>query len=294
MKIVVTGSLGNIGRPLAEELIRKGHAVTVVSNSPQKQQEIEALGATAAIGSVEDAAFLAKALSGADAVFAMVPPNFTTSDPIGLYSVIAKNYAQAVQQAGVKRVVLLSSYGAHLNKDTGYLLAAHYAEEILNTVPDISLTHIRAGFFYYNLLPFANMVKHQGIMGAVYGGNDRLPLVHPSDIAAAVAEELTATDTGRKVRYVVSDERTASEVASVLGSAIGKPDLQWLTFPREQAQAAMEHHMPAHIAKILVDLGSSIHSGIALEDYDLHKPSTMGKIKLEEYAPVFANHYLTL
>ena len=75
MKIIITGSLGHIGKPLAEELVQKGHTVTVTSSKPEKQKDIEALDATAAIGSLEDARFLVSTFDGANAVFAMVPPN---------------------------------------------------------------------------------------------------------------------------------------------------------------------------------------------------------------------------
>ncbi|WP_461105828.1 hypothetical protein [Spirosoma koreense] len=34
MKIVVTGSLGNISRPLTQELIQKGHSVTLINSKP--------------------------------------------------------------------------------------------------------------------------------------------------------------------------------------------------------------------------------------------------------------------
>lgn len=52
MKLVVTGSLGNISQPLTELLVSQGHEVTVVSSDAQKQAAIEALGASAAIGSM--------------------------------------------------------------------------------------------------------------------------------------------------------------------------------------------------------------------------------------------------
>lgn len=32
MKLIVTGSLGNISAPLIKELVQKGHAVTVISS----------------------------------------------------------------------------------------------------------------------------------------------------------------------------------------------------------------------------------------------------------------------
>ncbi|MFD0990769.1 hypothetical protein ACFQ1R_11725 [Mariniflexile jejuense] len=52
MKIVITGSLGNISKSLAIELVQKGHSVTVISSNLSKQKEIKDLGAIPAIGSI--------------------------------------------------------------------------------------------------------------------------------------------------------------------------------------------------------------------------------------------------
>ena len=60
MKIVITGSLGNISLPLAIELILRGHQVTIISSNPDRKSEIESLGAKAAIGSLENVEFLTK------------------------------------------------------------------------------------------------------------------------------------------------------------------------------------------------------------------------------------------
>jgi NAD(P)H dehydrogenase (quinone) len=52
MKFTLTGSLGNIGKPQAEILIKAGHELTIISDEPDMKAKIEALGAKAAIGSV--------------------------------------------------------------------------------------------------------------------------------------------------------------------------------------------------------------------------------------------------
>ena len=109
MHIILTGSLGHISQPLAQGLVRQGHAVTVISSQPDRQPAIEALGATAAIGSLEDADFLATTFAGADAVYAMVPPNLAAPDVLAYYRSLGHGYAQAIRRAGVGRVVHLSS-----------------------------------------------------------------------------------------------------------------------------------------------------------------------------------------
>jgi uncharacterized protein YbjT (DUF2867 family) len=289
MKVIVTGSLGHISKPLTMELVQKGHQVTVISSKPEKQKEIEALGATAAIGSLEDGDFLVQAFTGADAVYAMVPPNLAVPDIRGYYRKIGNNYAQAIQQSGVKRVVCLSSMGAHLDKGTGLILGSHDVEGILNELSNVAITHLRPGYFFYNLYHFAGMIKGPGFIGANYGGDDNIVMVDTKDIADAAAEELETPATGNNVRYVSSGEHTGNEAAHILGAAIGKPDLKWVTFTDEQAQGGMEGSgMPAHVAALFVEMYASIHSGVLRQDYDLHKPIAMGKVKLEDFAKEFA------
>jgi uncharacterized protein YbjT (DUF2867 family) len=208
MKVIVTGSIGNISKPLTKELVQKGHHVTVISSNEQKQTDIEALGATAAIGSLEDVDFLVSTFTGADAVYCMVPPNNyfdLTLDLLAYYRRLGNNYARAIEQSGVKRVVNLSSIGAHLEKGSGILLGAHDVEQILNELSsDVAITHLRPTSFYYNLLGYVDTIKAAGSIVANYGADNKIPWVSPIDIAAVIAEEISTPLIGRKVRYVAS------------------------------------------------------------------------------------------
>jgi uncharacterized protein YbjT (DUF2867 family) len=281
MKIIVTGSLGHISKPLTIALVHKGHAVTVISSNPEKQEDIEALGAAAAIGSLEDVNFLTGTFTGADAVYTMVPPAnyFDKNLDVTVYCHrIGNNYAGALQASGVKRVVHLSSVGAHLVKDSGIILAHHDVEAILNKLTDAAITHMRPVGFYYNLYSFVSMIKKDGVIAANYGAEDELIWVSPKDIAAAIAEELETPPGSRKVRYVASDELTGNETASILGEAIGKSDLKWIIIANEQMQSGLEAAgMQPVIAAGLVEMYASQHNGVLTEDYYRNKPAVMGK-----------------
>jgi uncharacterized protein YbjT (DUF2867 family) len=292
MKIIITGSLGHISKPLTEELVQKGHAVTVISSKDDKQPTIKALGATAAIGTLEDTEFLADTFTGADAVYTMVPPNYyfdQNLDLVGYYKRLGNNYAEAIQLSGVRRVVNLSSIGAHLEKDNGILLGAHSVEQRLNQLPAaVSLTHMRPVAFYYNLYGFTELIKSKGIITANYGEH-KVPWVSPIDIAAAVAEELTTPFTGRNVRYVVSEELTGNEVANIIGAAIGMPGLKWITISGKQILDNLKAAgMQPAIAAGLVEMYNSLNNGVLLEDYRHNKPAAMGKIKMSDFATEFA------
>lgn len=71
MNIVITGSLGNIGKPLTKQLVQKGHSVTVISSKTDRQKGIEELGAKSAIGTMQDVNFLSTTFKGADIVYLM-------------------------------------------------------------------------------------------------------------------------------------------------------------------------------------------------------------------------------
>ena len=289
MKIIITGSLGNISRPLTEELVQKGHDIVVISNNAEKQAAIEALGATAAIGSLADTAFLTGVFNSADAIYAMIPPNFNVPDVLVHYEQIGKSYAEAIKVSGIKRVVQLSSWGAHLPGGTGFIVGSYRVEQILNQLQDVDITYLRPTSFYNNLFHYSQMIKQAGFIETNFGGEDRLAMVSPRDIAAVAAEELLSIPRkNNTIRYISSDERTCNEIAEVLGSAIGMPGLKWITLPNDHVkQAMLKNGLPEQVANKMIELNESIHTGLIREDYDLHQP-TSGKVKLEDFAKEFA------
>ena len=216
MKITLTGSLGNISKPLAQILISAGHQVTIISSSADKVKAIEDLGATAAIGSVDDIDFLTKAFTGADAIYLMCPPSYSTNDYRAYISGIGSKYAAAIKASGVTQVVNLSSIGAHLPDGTGPIKGLHDIEQLFNTLEGVYVKHMRPAYFYTNLYGNIDMIKHAGIIGANYSDSATLVMVHPKDIALAIAEEIQQPLTGKSVRYVTSDVRTTAEVATAL------------------------------------------------------------------------------
>ena len=245
---------------------------------------------------MENVDFITQAFAGADAVYCMVPPqNYFDQnlDLLGVYLRIGKNYVQAIKQTGVKRVINLSTIGGHLDKGNGILLGANRVENLMNELPnDVAVTHIRPTEFYYNLLPQVHSAKNNGFIASNIGGEVVNVWVSPSDIAAAIAEEITEPMTGRKVVYVASEEITYHELAKILGEAIGKPDLKWLALTDEQMESgAVNVGMKPDIAAGLTEMYAAINSGLLYEDYVLNKPLTFGKVKVKDFAKDFASVY---
>lgn len=307
MNIVLTGSLGNISKPLAADLVAKGHSVTVISSNQEKQKDIQALGAKAAIGKLEDVNFLSLTFTGAEAVYCMIPMDMNETHQQTHTHRIANNYVQALKEAKVKHVVLLSGWTADLIKGES-------VEDIFNQLTSASITIIRPAAFYSNFYFSMDLIKGKGLIGKFltlrysglmalltgktgllmgnYGGEDRIVFVSPKDIADAVVEELVDPPAEEvKIRYVGSEEMTCNEAAKIIGSAIGKPYLKWvLISDKQMLQGLKMAKMPQELAETMVEMQSVMHSGAALKKFQASNPK-MGKVKLKDFAKEFAVAY---
>ena len=321
MKIILTGSLGNISKPLTIDLVKKGHKVTVISSKTDRQQEIEGFGATAAIGSIRDVDFLVKTFAGADIVYLMEPTESTrfSDKSFDIYQNIrdlVTGYKKAVEASGVKKIVHLSSIGAHTEEGVGLLKFHFYAESILKSLPaDVAIKFMRPVGFYGNLLQTIEVIKatNKGFLGAImalqhygigglfsgkrgiilsnYGGNVMNLLVSPIDIASVISEEMDKPFAGRMFRYIASEEITCNEAAKIVGPSIGKPWLKWGAISDKMLRNTMlKRGANEMLANGVVEMGASGRNGKLYEDYYKHRP-VLGKTKLDSYAPVFAAAY---
>ncbi|TMD91949.1 MAG: SDR family oxidoreductase [Chloroflexi bacterium] len=103
MKLVVLGATGRTGRLVVEQALAAGHTVTALVRSPEKLT-IRNSGLRMVAGRATDAADVAQALEGADAVLSTLGGNG---------SVIADStraIVDAAHQTGVRRVIVLSSF----------------------------------------------------------------------------------------------------------------------------------------------------------------------------------------
>jgi NAD(P)H dehydrogenase (quinone) len=271
MKIIVTGSLGNISKP-------------IISSNPEKKKEIESLNAKAAIGSLSDVNFLTETFTGADALYGMIPFDYKEQDQTTYFNTIADAYVQAIKATGINKLVLLSGWAADIVKspDVGSMLAQ---------LSGVNVTELRPGSFYTNFYGYIGMIKESGVIMSNYGGDDKVAFVSPKDIATAAYEELTNPLEGKKVRYVASEELTCNEAAAILGNAISKPDLKWITITEEQIRNAfLNMGIPAQLANNLVAMQAATHSGAVYENYLRHRP-ILGQTKLKDFAKEFAAAY---
>lgn len=267
---IITGATGNTGRRIAEALLAAGHPVKVIARHPEKLAALAEKGAVVATGDLGNAAFLTQTLTGATAAYLMLPPNFGVQNWRAWMTEMVGVYAQAVRDSGIKKVVLLSSQGAHRTDGVGPVGGLGELENALKAIPGLDLLALRPGYFMENTYASVGMIKHMGINGGVQLADVRIPIVHTSDIAAVATQRLKDLNfTGFSYEFITGPaDLTFTEMTAIIGNAIGKPDLPYVTFsPADGKAGMMQAGLSETIADGYVELAEGMNKGLMGEGY---------------------------
>ncbi|MBC8112556.1 MAG: NmrA family NAD(P)-binding protein [Verrucomicrobia bacterium] len=291
---VITGATGNTGKRIAEHLLQAGKAVTVVSRNATHVASLVELGAKPAIGNLEDTDFLTATFAGAEAVYALIPPNYTTNDFTGYQISVGNALASAIEKSGVKNVVVLSSVGANLSEKSGVILGMYSFEQKLKQMAGLNTLALRPGFFMQNFYGNIGIIKNMGINGGFpIDGDIRFGMIHVNDIADYAIKRLLALDFKGFSYQNLSGERelTLKEATTILGTAIGKPDLQWVTFSYEQAKGGMmQAGLTESLADKYVEFGERMNDGTMTAEHKLTADSKTAT-SIETFAQEFAGAF---
>ncbi|HLY63166.1 MAG TPA: NmrA family NAD(P)-binding protein [Terriglobia bacterium] len=290
----ITGATGNTGSVVAEKLLAQKEKVRVIGRDAGRLARFVQKGAEAFVADITDAAALAKAFSGATAVYAMVPPDMASPDPRGYQEKATDALALALGQARVTHAVVLSSVGADKPAKTGPVVGLHNLEQKLNAVAGLNAVYLRAGYFMENLLPQVDVIKNFGMVGGPLRPDLRVGMIATRDIGAAAAEILKKGNfTGKHSRELLGQrDIDYREAALVIGKAIGKPNLTYSQLPAEQLKPALtQMGMSPKMAALLLEMAESLNSGymVALEPRSKENttPTSIETFVTEVFAPRF-------
>ena len=291
--IVITGATGKTGSAIAEALLAKGQKLRVIGRDGLKLKGFTAKGAEEAVGDVGDTAFLTRAFTGADAVYALIPPNLGVPDFRAYQKKIGESIIAAIKGSGVKYVVHLSSQGAHLPDRTGPIAGLHDQEERLNRLDGVNVLHLRPTYFLENLLMNIDLIKKMNIMGSAIRGDVKFAMIATKDIAAYAAERLAKRDFSGKAVADLLGQRDLSldEAAAVIGRKLGKPDLKYAAFPYEDAEKGMvAMGLTPDLSRIYVEMARALNEGLFAVNIPRTRENTT-PTSIEEFAGVFAKIY---
>jgi putative NADH-flavin reductase len=110
MKIALIGATGFVGAPVLAELLARGHQVSALARTPSKIAPQPGLSVVAA--DVLDAAQVAQAVAGHDAVISAYNPGWGEPQIHDLFLQGSQAILDGAKQAGVKRVLVVGGAGS--------------------------------------------------------------------------------------------------------------------------------------------------------------------------------------
>lgn len=295
MKYVITGASGNTGKIVAEKLLEAGNEVVVISRNPSNVKALTDKGAIAAIGDLTDDTFLTNTFQGADAVYALIPPVWVLQESWRVFQRrIGTAITNALENSGVKHVVILSSMGSQMAPfGAGPVSGIGEWEHQLQNVQGLNVLALRPGYFLENLYAYIPPIKEYGGFGAGLKSDLKIPFTHTRDIAEAAIKHLSSLDfTGFSRAFVGgAADYSMNEVAKVIGEAIGLPALSYTQYAAADSEQGMiGAGVPEQVAKGYVLLFEALNSGIYLSDYE-RTPENTTATTLQDFAAEFAQVY---
>jgi uncharacterized protein YbjT (DUF2867 family) len=257
----VAGVTGRVGSVVARELLERHHHVRGISHDAARAAAWAAGGGTAAIGSLDDAAFLTRALEGAAGFFALLPEDPFAADFHGERRRMADAMATAIGATHVPHVVLLSAVGAALADGNGPAKDLHYLEGVLRSTR-AKVTILRACWFQENVGAVLGAATHMGIYpNLMLSADAAIPTVATRDVGQVAASLLVAPPAASEVVDVIGPMYSARDLAAALGGRLGKP-LQIVDVPPPaRVGALVQAGLPQSFAEEVAELYACFDAG---------------------------------
>ena len=216
-RILVTGATGKTGSVVVAELLQAGYPVrALVHQQDGRSVRLQALGAEIAVADMSDVDHVADALK--DVQRAYYCPPF---DPYMIQGAVA--FAVAARESGLEHIVGLTQWLSSPSHPTLMTRQHWLVDRLFSTMPGITHTVVRPGFFADAYFQLTGPAAHLGVFPWVYGDSRNAP---PSneDIARVAASALMnpSRHAGKSYRPTGPELLGSREMADAIGRAVGR------------------------------------------------------------------------
>jgi len=261
--ILVTTPTGNTGSMILQQLVEQGQQVRIFVRDLKKIPANILEKVEVATGSLLNENEFTQALQGCDTLYFCVPQSNTQEDVNAYYESFANVASKAINNAGTKRVVYLSSGGKESGLQAGLVTALHKGEDIIYK-SGASVRALRCPIFFESHLYQIAPLKNMGMFFLPIDGNYKMPQVAVKDIASKAVGFLTDTTWTGVDGIAVQGPADIShnEIAEQLSELIGKPIRFQEVSKEDYVKTLLGHHSTEAFANSLTDMFVAIENGL--------------------------------
>lgn len=238
MNVLVTGGCGFLGSHLVDALVARGHRVTVLDRAPARGAWSPA-AARLVVGSLDDAAVLAEAVTGQDAVYHLAgfaDLNAAKSQPLATVHaniVGTMNLIEAMRAHGVSRLLFASTVYVYSREGGFYRASKQACESYIEEYErrfGLRYTILRYGSLYgpradaanglYRLLRQAIETSEVSYTGAP---DDLREYIHVEDAAQLSVDALAPQYEGKHLLLTGHSATRAAELFTMFQEILGHP-----------------------------------------------------------------------
>lgn len=235
----VMGITGKVGGAVARTLLAAGHSVRAVVRSAEKGAVWAQQGCELAVAEVDDRDAMAKAFTGVEGVFVMMPSNFDPAPGFPETRQVVENIRSALASARPGKVLGLSTIGAQASQPN--LLNQLRLLEVALASLDLPVTLLRPAWFMENALWDVEHAVGSGVIPSFLQPLDKpVPMIATADVGRVAAELLLETWSGERVVELEGPQRISPrQLGAGFSELLGKP-VRMQGVPRETWQGLFE------------------------------------------------------
>jgi uncharacterized protein YbjT (DUF2867 family) len=263
---LIVGASGQVGSYVIDRLLANEIPTIAVVRDPNKLKNSNLPFRQADLFNTDQ---VVKAFNGATTAFLLTPENPSSNDIIDDTKRIIENYRKAIEANKIKRIICLSSIGAHIEGKSGNLIMSKLLEKSFDNF-NIDKTFVRPSYYFSNWFGYLSTIEQFGILPTFFPEELTIEMLSPLDLAYFIAEiiakpiEQTTTNVyelvGPKTYNSIDISRAFSSVLNKEVFLQSIPRVKW-------KETLLSVGFTSNSADNLIDMTQAVVDGFTIPEF---------------------------
>ena len=263
---IIVGASGQVGSYIIDRLVANEIPTIAVVRDPNKLKNSNLPFRQADLFNTDQ---VVKAFNGATTAFLLTPENPSSNDIIDDTKRIIENYRKAIEANKIKRIICLSSIGAHIEGKSGNLIMSKLLEKSFDNF-NIDKIFVRPSYYFSNWLGYLSTIEQFGILPTFFPEELTIEMLSPLDLAYFIAEiiakpiEQTTTNVyelvGPKTYNSIDISRAFSSVLNKEVFLQSIPRVKW-------KETLLSVGFTSNSADNLIDMTQAVVDGFTIPEF---------------------------